>query len=240
MDDLSRVLEENRENYKRVIVVVDGVFSMDGDIAPMPEIIEIAKQYDSSTMVDEAHALGAVGPNGRGVDDYFDLEPGAVDIYMGTLSKAIPSVGGYIAAKKDVITYLKFTSNAFIFSAALPPVSTAVALKALEIIETDKERIKSLQKNYAKFINGVKEIGYDTLKSKDTPIVPVVIGDDVKTFRFAKQMKKEGILVPPIVFPAVPRDKGRLRCCVMATHTEEEIDYIIETMEKIGKNLKVI
>jgi len=240
MDDLSRVLEENRENYKRVIVVVDGVFSMDGDIAPMPEIIEIAKQYDSSTMVDEAHALGAVGPNGRGVDDYFDLEPGAVDIYMGTLSKAIPSVGGYIAAKKDVITYLKFTSNAFIFSAALPPVSTAVALKALEIIETDKERIKSLQKNYAKFINGVKGIGYDTLKSKDTPIVPVVIGDDVKTFRFAKQMKKEGILVPPIVFPAVPRDKGRLRCCVMATHTEEEIDYIIETMEKIGKNLKVI
>jgi len=105
MDDLSRVLEENRENYKRVIVVVDGVYSMDGDIAPMPEIIEIAKQYSASTMVDEAHSIGTVGPNGRGVDDYFDLEPGAVDIYMGTLSKAIPSIGGYIAAKKDVINF---------------------------------------------------------------------------------------------------------------------------------------
>jgi len=157
MDDLSRVLEENRENYKRVIVVVDGVYSMDGDIAPMPEIIEIAKQYSASTMVDEAHSVGTVGPNGRGVDDYFDLEPGAVDIYMGTLSKAIPSIGGYIAAKKDVIIYLKFTSNAFIFSAALPPVSTAIALKALEIIETDKERIKSLQKNYAMLLVVLKQ-----------------------------------------------------------------------------------
>ncbi len=238
--DLERVLEENRSNYKRVLVIVDGVFSMDGDIAPMPEIIEIAKQHDSFTMVDEAHALGTVGPNGRGVDDYFDLKPGAVDIYMGTLSKAIPSIGGYIAARKEVITYLKFTSNAFVFSAALPPMCAAVSLKALEIIETDKELIKSLQKNYAYFINGVKEMGYNTLRSKDTPIVPVIIGDDIKTFRYAKKMKKEGILVPPIVFPAVPREAGRLRCCVMATHTEDEIDFILETMEKIGKSMKVI
>ncbi len=240
MDNLAEVLEEHRENYKRVIVIVDGVYSMDGDIAPMPEIIELAKQHKAFTMVDEAHSIGTIGPNGRGIDDYFNLEPGAIDIYMGTLSKAIPSIGGYIAANKDVITYLKFNSNAFIFSAALPPVSAAVALKAIEIIETDIERIRALQKNYTHFINGVKELGYDTLKSKDTPIVPVIIGNDVKTFRFAKQMRKAGILVPPIVYPAVPLDAGRLRCCVMATHTEEEIDYILAAMEKIGKNLKVI
>jgi len=240
MSDLARVLEENSESYKRVIVVVDGVYSMDGDIAPMPEIIELAKQYNAFTMVDEAHSIGTIGPSGRGIDDYFNLEPGAIDIYMGTLSKAIPSIGGYIAANKEVITYLKYNSNAFIFSAALPPVSAAVALKALEIIETDLDRIKSLQKNYTHFIEGVKELGFNTLKSKDTPIVPVIIGNNTKTFRFAKQMRKAGILVPPIVFPAVPQDAGRLRCCVMATHTEEEINFILKTMEKIGKDLKVI
>jgi 8-amino-7-oxononanoate synthase len=240
MDDLARVLEEHRENYKRVIIVVDGVYSMDGDIAPMPEIIELAKQHNAFTMVDEAHSIGTIGPSGRGIDDYFGLEPGAIDIYMGTLSKAIPSIGGYIAANKEVITYLKYNSNAFIFSAALPPVSAAVALKALEIIETDIDRIRTLQKNYTHFIEGVKALGFDTLRSKDTPIVPVIIGGEVKTFRFAKQMRKAGILVPPIVFPAVPQDAGRLRCCVMATHTEEEINYILNTMERIGKDLKVI
>jgi 7-keto-8-aminopelargonate synthetase-like enzyme len=191
-------------------------------------------------MVDEAHSIGTIGPNGRGIDDYFDLEPGAIDLYMGTLSKAIPSIGGFVAAKKEVVSYLKFTSNAFVFSAALPPVSAAVALKALEIIENDKELITNLQKNYSHFIKGIQDIGYNTLKSKDTPIVPVIIGDDIKTFRFAKKMKKEGILVPPIVYPAVPKELGRLRCCVMATHTEEEINYIIETMEKIGKSMNVI
>jgi len=240
MNDLERLLKEHRPNYKRVLVIVDGVYSMDGDIASMPEIIETAKKYDSFTMVDEAHALGTIGPNGRGVDDYFNLAPGSVDIFMGTLSKAIPSIGGYIAARKEVISYLKFTSNAFVFSAALPPVCAAVALKAFDIIEKDKDLIRKLQKNYTHFITGVQELGFDTLRSKDTPIVPVIIGDDIKTFRFAKKMKKEGIFVPPIVFPAVPKEAGRLRCCVMATHTEEEVDFILETMGKIGKSMDVI
>ncbi|MCK4845201.1 MAG: aminotransferase class I/II-fold pyridoxal phosphate-dependent enzyme [Candidatus Heimdallarchaeota archaeon] len=240
LTDLERILEENREKYKRILVAVDGVYSMDGDIAPMPEIIEIAKQYDAFTMVDEAHGIGSIGPNGRGIDDYYDLSPGAVDIYMGTLSKAIPSIGGYVAGNKDMITFLRYTSNAFIFSAALPPVSVAVAIKALDIILNDKERIKALQKNIHFFISGLKELGFNTLASKDTPIIPVIIGNDVKTFKFAKKMKKEGIMIPPIVFPAVPRDGGRLRCCVMATHTEEDLKYILDTMENIGKGLGVI
>lgn len=240
LTDLERILEENREKYKRILVAVDGVYSMDGDIAPMPEIIEIAKQYDAFTMVDEAHGIGSIGPNGRGIDDYYDLSPGAVDIYMGTLSKAIPSIGGYVAGNKDMITFLRYTSNAFIFSAALPPVSVAVANKALDIILNDKERIKALQKNIHFFISGLKELGFNTLASKDTPIIPVIIGNDVKTFKFAKKMKKEGIMIPPIVFPAVPRDGGRLRCCVMATHTEEDLKYILDTMENIGKGLGVI
>ncbi|MBY9000726.1 MAG: aminotransferase class I/II-fold pyridoxal phosphate-dependent enzyme [Candidatus Heimdallarchaeota archaeon] len=240
LSDLDRVLEEHRKHYKRVLVVVDGVYSMDGDIAPMPEIVDIAKKHDAFTMVDEAHALGAIGPNGKGIDDYYDMKPGSIDIMMGTLSKAIPSIGGYIAGNKKMITYLRYASNAFIFSAALPPVMTAVALKAFDIIEDEKERVHALQKNIKTFIGGVKEMGFDTLKSKDTPIVPVIIGDDIKTFRFAKKMKKEGILVPPIVFPAVPREGGRLRCCVVATHTEDDMDKILSTLEKIGKDMKVI
>ncbi|MCG3225157.1 MAG: aminotransferase class I/II-fold pyridoxal phosphate-dependent enzyme [Candidatus Heimdallarchaeota archaeon] len=240
LTDLDRVLEEHRKNYERVLVIVDGVFSMDGDIAPMPEIVEIAKKHDSFTMVDDAHGLGAIGPNGKGVEDYYDMKPGSIDIMMGTLSKAIPSVGGYVAGNKKMITYLRYTSNAFIFSAALPPVMAAVALKALDIIETEKDRVQALQKNISTFITRVKEMGYNTLKSKDTPIVPVIIGDDIKTFRFAKKMKKEGVLVPPIVYPAVPRESGRLRCCVMATHTEEDMEKILSTIEKVGKSMKVI
>lgn len=240
LGDLERILEEHRGNYHRVLIVVDGVYSMDGDIAPMPEIIEIAKQYDSFTMVDEAHGLGAIGPNGKGIDDYYNLKPGSIDIMMGTLSKAIPSVGGYIAGNKKMITFLRYTSNAFIFSAALPPVMTAVALKAFEIIENDKDRIAALQKNISTFITRAKEMGFDTLKSKDTPIVPVIIGDDIKTFRFAKKMKNEKVLVPPIVYPAVPREGGRLRCCVMATHTEDDMEKILNAIEKVGKDMKVI
>ncbi|MHA1592702.1 MAG: aminotransferase class I/II-fold pyridoxal phosphate-dependent enzyme [Candidatus Heimdallarchaeaceae archaeon] len=238
--DLDRILEEHRNDYKRVLVIVDGVYSMDGDIAPMPELVEIAKKHDSFTMVDEAHGLGTIGPNGKGIDDYYDMKPGSIDIMMGTLSKAIPSVGGYIAGNKKMITFLRYTSNAFVFSAALPPVMTAVALKSLDIIETEKDRIHALQKNIATFITRVKEMGFDTLKSKDTPIIPVIIGDDIKTFRFAKKMKKEGVLVPPVVYPAVPREGGRLRCCVMATHTEDDMEKILSVIEKVGKSMNVI
>ncbi|MHA1347690.1 MAG: aminotransferase class I/II-fold pyridoxal phosphate-dependent enzyme, partial [Candidatus Heimdallarchaeaceae archaeon] len=238
--DLDRILEEYRKDYKRVLVIVDGVYSMDGDIAPMPEIVEVAKKHDAFTMVDEAHGLGTIGPNGKGIDDYYDMKPGSIDIMMGTLSKAIPAVGGYAAGNKKMITFLRYTSNAFVFSAALPPVMTAVALKALDIIETEKDRIQALQKNIATFISRVNELGFNTLKSKDTPIIPVIIGDDIKTFKFAKKMKKEGVLVPPIVYPAVPRDSGRLRCCVMATHTEDDMEKIISTIEKVGKSMNVI
>ena len=168
------------------------------------------------------------------------MKPGSIDIMMGTLSKAIPSIGGYVAGNKKMITYLRYTSNAFIFSAALPPVMTAIALKALDIIENEKDRVQALQKNIATFITRVNEMGFNTLKSKDTPIVPVIIGGDIKTFKFAKKMKKEGVLVPPTVYPAVPKDSGRLRCCVMATHTEDYIERVLCTIEKVGKSMNVI
>jgi len=240
MEDLERVLKENREKYDNIVIAVDGVYSMDGDVAHMPEIIELAKKYDAFTMVDEAHAIGVLGETGRGVEEYFGLKKDDIDIKMGTLSKAIPSVGGYIAGKKELMTFLRYSSNPFIFSAALPPPSAAAALKAFEIIENEPERIKQVQHNAKEFIKGVKEIGFDTLKSKDTAIIPVIIGPEVKTFRFARKLEKEGIIVPPVVYPAVPRDGGRLRCCVMATHTEEDMQKILEKFEKVGKELEVI
>ncbi|MHA1304894.1 MAG: aminotransferase class I/II-fold pyridoxal phosphate-dependent enzyme [Candidatus Heimdallarchaeaceae archaeon] len=240
MEDLERVLKENREKYDNIVIAVDGVYSMDGDVAHMPEIIELAKKYDAFTMVDEAHAIGVLGETGKGVEEYFGLKPDDIDIKMGTLSKAIPSIGGYVAGKKDLITYLRYSSSPFIFSAALPPASAAAALKALEIIETDIDRVKQLRENSHQFIKGVNELGYNTLKSKDTAIIPVIIGGDLKTFRFAKKMEKEGIIVPPVVYPAVPRDGGRLRCCVMATHTKEDMDKILKAFAKVGKELGVI
>ncbi|MHA1687327.1 MAG: aminotransferase class I/II-fold pyridoxal phosphate-dependent enzyme [Candidatus Heimdallarchaeaceae archaeon] len=240
VDDLQQLLEKERKNYSNVLVAVDAVYSMDGDIAPLPEIIEIANTYDAFVMVDEAHSIGVLGETGHGIDEYFDLEPDSVDIFMGTLSKAIPSIGGYIAGKKELISYLRYRSHAFIFSAALPPVSVAVALKTLEIIEKEPERIKKLQENIHYFLKGVKEMGLNTLQSKDTPIIPIIIGNDQTTFIFAKRMFDEGIYVQPVVYPAVAKGLGRLRCCVMATHTKEDLDFVLEKMEKVAKELNII
>ncbi len=240
MDHLRELLEKHRSEYKRVVIAVDAVYSMDGDIANMPEIISLAKEFDAFTMVDEAHALGVIGETGHGIDEYFDLPPGSIDIMMGTFSKAIPSIGGYIAGKKDLITFLRYSSHPFIFSAAMAPASTAAALAALEVIEKEPERVKKLHHNIKYFIENVKRLGFDTLKSTDTSIIPVIIGDDITTFKFAKLMFNEGIFVSPIVYPAVPADSGRLRCCVMATHTKEDIDKVVSSMEKVGKMLKII
>ncbi len=240
MADLERVLKENREKYNHVVIAVDGVYSMDGDIAKMPEILDLAKEYDAFTLVDEAHAIGVIGETGKGIEEYYGLKNDAIDIKMGTLSKAIPSIGGYVAGKKDLITFLRYSSPPFIFSAALAPASAAAALKAFEILESNHSLVKKLRHNSKRFLEGVKELGFNTLNSKDTGIVPVVIGSDIKTFRFSKKMEKAGIIVPPVVFPAVPRNGGRLRCIMLATHTEEDIDYVLETLKKIGKELEVI
>ncbi len=240
LDHLRAILKLHRPNYKRVVIVVDAVYSMDGDIAPMPEIIEIAKEYDAFTMVDEAHSIGVLGEKGTGIEEYFGLDPDAIDLKMGTFSKSIPSIGGYLAAKKDVITYLRFTGHPFVFSAALPPASVGAAMKALDVILAEPERVKMLHKNIDYFLNGVKALGFDVLKSKDTAIIPVMIGDNIQTFGFAKAMHDAGIFVSPIVYPAVPHDGGRLRCCVMATHTKEDLDKVIGAMGHIGKAMGII
>ncbi|MFC1768224.1 aminotransferase class I/II-fold pyridoxal phosphate-dependent enzyme, partial [Nanoarchaeota archaeon] len=240
MNELEKLLKKNFKKYNRIIVIVDAVYSMDGDVAPMPEIVKLAKKYNAMTMVDEAHAIGVIGEKGKGIQEYFGLKSDDIDVYMGTLSKAIPSIGGYIAGKKDLITYLKYSAHPFIFSAALPPPCLASASKAIDIIIRDGKRRQRLRQNIHYFLEGIQSLGFDTLKSKDTAIIPVVIGDDKKTFEFAKIANQMGVFVCPIVYPAVPRNKGRLRCCVMANHTKQDLDTIFNVFWKVGKKLKLI
>ncbi|MBI5393096.1 aminotransferase class I/II-fold pyridoxal phosphate-dependent enzyme [Candidatus Woesearchaeota archaeon] len=240
LQELDLILQENIKKYKRILVVADAVYSMDGDIADIPQIIKIAKKYKAFTMVDEAHSLGVLGEHGKGLQEYFNLKPTDIDIWMGTLSKSIPAIGGYIAGKKEMITYLRYSAHGFVFSAALPPSVCATAIAAFDVIEKDTKMHKQLKNNINYFLTGVKKLGFNTLQSKDTAIIPVMIGNDIKTFRFAKKCNNAGVFVCPIVYPAVPKDAGRLRCCVMATHTKRDLDAVLKVFEKVGKELRIV
>ncbi len=237
MADLEKRLAEAKPEAGK-LVIVDAVFSMDGDIINLPEVSRLSREYRALLMVDEAHSLGVLGETGHGIEEYFGLE-NAVDIHMGTLSKTIPSVGGYIAADQDTITYLKHVARAFVFSAALPPAAVAAAKASFEVIEEEPERLMALQRNIKHFLGGLKARGFDTMQS-ETAIVPIVCGEDEKAWRMAKLAQDEGIFVLPIVPPAVPDGTSRLRANVTAAHSEEDIDYALDVFERAGKAVGVI
>ncbi len=238
ISDLEQKLRHSPSARKRLIAT-DGVFSMDGDIALIPEIVRLSKKYDALTFVDEAHALGVLGATGRGINEHFGLDPDDIDIYMGTMSKAIPSNGGYVAGNKELIYFLKHASHPFIFSAALSPAETASALKAFEIMENEPWRIENLKENVVYFTNKMKETGFNIIPS-ESAIVSILIGKDELTTLLAKLMNDQDIFVCPVVFPAVPRNKARIRNCIMAIHTREELDYVIAAYKKVGKKLQLI
>ena len=237
MNSLERILADS-DDFVNKIVIVDGVYSMEGDVANLPEISRLAKKYNAKVMVDEAHSIGVLGKTGHGIEEHFGLK-NAVDIHMGTLSKAIPSVGGYIAGNKDMIDYLKHNSRPFIFSAPLPPVTAAVAKAALEVIEDEPERIENLRKNIIKFKEGIRSMGYN-IGNSTTAIVPLIIGDEEETLELCKMVNDEGIFICPIVFPAVPKGTNRLRSHVLTTHTDEDIEKALEIFERCGKKLGII
>jgi len=237
MSSLERILA-NSDDFVNKIVIVDGVYSMEGDVANLPEISRLAKKYNAKVMVDEAHSIGVLGKTGHGIEEYFGLE-NAVDIHMGTLSKTIPSVGGYIAGNKDMVDYLKHNSRPFIFSAPLPPVTVAVAKASLEVIEDEPERIENLRKNMKKFREGVNSMGYNTGGSV-TAIVPLIIGNEEDTLELCKIVNDEGIFICPILFPAIPKGSNRLRAHVLTTHTSEDIDKALDIFERAGKKLGLI
>ena len=237
MADLERRLQQ-ADPDAGCLVVVDAVFSMDGDVINLPEVSRLCREYGVLLMVDEAHSVGVLGETGHGIEEHFGLE-GAIDLYMGTLSKPIPSVGGYVAGSQELITYLKHVARAFVFSASLPPAQTAAATASFEVIEEEPERVRRLQRNVELFLGGLKARGFDTLNS-ETPIVPIICGEDERAFQMTKLCQEEDIFVLPVVSPAVPVGLARLRANVTAAHSEEDIAYALDVFERAGKAVGVI
>jgi 8-amino-7-oxononanoate synthase len=236
MNDLLDKVNKYKKNNN--LIVTDGVFSMDGDIAPLPYIVKIAKENNMMTMVDDAHATGILGKNGSGTASYFNLD-NQIDIMMGTLSKSAASEGGYVAGSKDLINYLKNSARSFIYSTALSPATIAVSIKALEIIEMDEERRFNLLKMSNWFQSELKVAGFNVITTK-TPIIPIMIGLADKAVEFSKNLLEEGIYIPAIRPPSVPEGTSRLRVSLMATHTKQDLEESLSKIKLIGKKLNII
>lgn len=221
-----------------VLVVVDGVYSMGGDIAPLPEIVKLAKKYGARLYVDDAHSLGVLGPQGRGTAAHFNLTD-QVDLIMGTFSKSFASLGGFVAGDVDVMQWIQHFGRSMIFSASIAPAAMAAAMAALEIMETESDRIEQLWHNTEKMRKGYQAMGFNTGPS-ETPVIPIIIGDDQKTFAAWKALFEAGIYTNAVVSPAVPSSKSLLRTSYMATHTEAQLDRVLETFGKVGKELGLI
>jgi glycine C-acetyltransferase len=238
MEHLKMILEEKRGNYENVLIITDGVFSMDGDIANLPEIVKLAKEYNALTYVDDAHGSGVLGRSGRGTVDHFNLN-GEVDFIIGTLSKAIGVIGGYVASSQTVKDWLLHRGRPLLFSTALPPSATAATIEAVKILMENDDLTHRLWENAKYFKAKIAELGFD-IGHSETPITPVMVGAEAKTMEFSKELLKENVFVSPIVFPTVPLGKGRLRVMISASHTKENLDYAIEKFAIVGKKLNKI
>ena len=238
MNDLKDKLEEYKDHSGRKLIVTDGVFSMDGDIAPLPEIVELAEKYNAITMVDDAHGEGVLGKGGRGILNHFHLE-GKVDIDVGTLSKAFGVIGGYVAGSKTLIEYMKQRARPFLFSTSITPADTAALIEAVDILTKSDELVNKLWENSRYIKEKFKNAGFDIGHSQ-TPITPVIIGDEKKTSKMADRLNEEGVFVQGITYPTVPLGKARIRVMVSASHSKEDLDFGIEKFIKIGKEVGVI
>ncbi|MGD8553962.1 MAG: aminotransferase class I/II-fold pyridoxal phosphate-dependent enzyme [Anaerolineales bacterium] len=239
-NDMQQLAEQLKAVPKSAakLVIADAVFSMDGDIINLPQVVELCRQHGAWLMVDEAHSLGVLGDLGHGIEEHFGMQ-GAIDIKMGTLSKTIPSVGGYVAGSADLISFLRHQSRAYIFSAALPPAQAAAAMEAFRVIRDEPERVKVLHRNTRQMISGLKQRGFDTLNTV-TAVIPVICGSDEVAFRMTREAHAEGVFVLPVVSPAVPGGLSRLRSTVTAAHTAEDIEHAMDVFERAGKKVGLI
>ncbi len=238
MESLRRVLEYAKGRFAGKLIIVDGVFSMDGDIARLPEIISLARQYGARVMVDEAHATGVIGKNGRGTPEHFNLE-GQVDIVAGTLSKALGGLGGFVASSQEVVDYVRFYARAYMFSTSLPPVVAASVLAAIDVIEEEPERRARLHDNIGYMLKHLKALGFNT-GNTETAIVPLIIGDDAKVKDLTLDLHQAGIYVNPVFYPAVPKGTARIRLSLMATHTKQDLDQALDALETLGRKHGII
>ena len=237
MADLEKVLSSLDED-KGKLIIVDGVFSMEGDLANLPGIIELVKKYKAKVMVDDAHGIGVMGENGRGTAEHFGVEDD-IDLVMGTFSKSIASLGGFVAGEEKVISYIKHFARSLIFSASITPASVATALATLGIIQNEPERRERLWNITEKMKSGFQALGYNTGPT-ETPIIPVIVGDDELTFMLWKLVREDGIFTNPIIYPAVPKGQSLIRTSYSATHTDEELDTVLASFEKCGKQSGII
>ncbi len=236
MDDLERVLT-GIDDRAGVLVIVDGLYSMEGDIARLPDIVRLASETGARVMVDDAHAMGVLG-GGRGTPAHFGLTD-EVDLVMGTFSKSFASLGGFIAGDDDVIHYIQHHARSLIFSASIPAANAAAALAALEVMREEPERIDALHHNAEKMRTGLEGLGFDTGTS-ETPIIPVIIGDDERTLLAWKALLESGVYVNAVLSPATPPGRQLLRTSYMATHTDEQLDRVLEAFERVGRDLRLI
>ncbi|HLI06572.1 MAG TPA: glycine C-acetyltransferase [Ktedonobacteraceae bacterium] len=237
MEGLRKVLEESQDANK-VMVVTDGVFSMDGDIALLPEIVELAEEYGAFVMVDDAHASGVLGKNGRGSVSHFGLD-GRVALQIGTLSKGIGALGGYVACSQDMKDYLMMRARPVLFSTSHPPSVVATCIAAIELLEEDTSLVDQLWENTRFFKRGLEQLGFNTGKS-ETPITPVIVGEGALAMRLSNRLFEEGVFAQGIVYPTVPADKCRVRTIVTAIHTRDELSRALDAFQKVGRELNII
>lgn len=237
MQSLERILKRC-EAGRIKLIVVDGVFSMDGDIANLPEIVRLADKYEATVMVDDAHSIGVLGKNGSGTASHFGLTK-KVDMIMGTFSKSLAALGGFIASDFETINFIKHHSRSLIFSASATPASAAAVLAALDILESEPERMKNLWEVTHYAIDNFRKLGFD-IGNTVTPIIPLYIRDNLKTLTITRMLLDNGVFVNPVVAPAVSKDNTLIRFSLMATHTKEQVDIALEKFEKLGKKLHII
>jgi glycine C-acetyltransferase len=233
-----KILKEIANRNCRKLLITDGVFSMDGDIAPLPQLVELAEKYGCIMMIDDAHASGVLGRNGRGTVDHFNVH-GRVDIQVGTLSKAIGALGGYVCSTHDTIDFLYHRARPFLFSTSHPPSVAATCLAAFEVLEEEPQLIEKLWSNTEFFKEGLKKSGFNTGIS-ETPITPVIVGEAALAHEFSRQLFQQGVFAQGIGYPTVPQGKARIRTIVTATHTREELSRALQILEIVGKKLKII
>ena len=240
MKDLENLLKKCDREFMGKLIAVDGIFSMDGDLAPLPEIVELAGHYGAKVLVDDAHATGVIGSHGGGTSDYFNLQ-GKVDLVMGTFSKALAATGGFIASTKEIVSYIRHYARSYIFSASLPPSVVATVLAALHIIEEEPELRVRLWDNIHYMHDNLKALGYDVFPSPpESAILILTIGDEVKLRRMSKKIHEAGIFLNAVPYPAVPKDQCRFRMSLMATHTRDDLDETLDILKKVGREFAVI
>ena len=225
---------ESDPHTGRTLIIADGVFSMDGDICHLPDLIALKKEFECYLMVDEAHATGVLGAHGRGTDEHFGIAATEVDIWTGSLAKAIPSNGGFVATSQEVSVYLQHAAAPFIFSAALCPSAVAAVSETLSVLKSEPERVARLKRNADFLRNGLRELGFNVGMS-ETPIIPVIFGDETPAALFAGRLREHDIVVTPVLFPAVPQGAARLRICVTAAHTTEDLEFALDAFRRLRK-----